>query len=191
MQEIAKAIQEGAGAYLNKQYKTIGMIAVALFVIIGFVPKLGWTMAFGFMVGAVFSALNFIWLKRGITRMTELAASFGAASQKSRADAAALPGPHQRLPPHAVEGAQHEELHRPTRAVERAEEPCRDDPAFVDDDAVPRPEPAWEIRKVRVLPPASRAVKHEQLRGIAWLGGLLRDPVRRQVVVEEGYVHRV
>ncbi|MBI3888394.1 sodium-translocating pyrophosphatase [Candidatus Nomurabacteria bacterium] len=57
MQEIAKAIQEGAGAYLNKQYKTIGMIAVVLFFIVGLVPKLGWTMAFGFLVGAVFSAL--------------------------------------------------------------------------------------------------------------------------------------
>ena len=57
MQEIAKAIQEGAGAYLNKQYKTIGMIAVVLFFVVGLVPKLGWTMAFGFLVGAVFSAL--------------------------------------------------------------------------------------------------------------------------------------
>jgi K(+)-stimulated pyrophosphate-energized sodium pump len=57
MQEIAKAIQEGASAYLNKQYKTIGMIAVVLFLLIGLVPKLGWTMAFGFLVGAVFSAL--------------------------------------------------------------------------------------------------------------------------------------
>ena len=57
MQEIAKAIQEGAGAYLNKQYKTIGMIAVVLFLIIGLVPKLGWTMAFGFLVGAFFSGL--------------------------------------------------------------------------------------------------------------------------------------
>jgi K(+)-stimulated pyrophosphate-energized sodium pump len=57
MQEIAKAIQEGASAYLNKQYKTIGMIAVVLFLIIGSVPKLGWTMACGFLVGAVFSAL--------------------------------------------------------------------------------------------------------------------------------------
>ncbi len=55
MQEIAKAIQAGAGAYLNKQYKTIGMIAVVLFFVIGF--SLGWTMAFGFLVGAVFSAL--------------------------------------------------------------------------------------------------------------------------------------
>ena len=57
MQEIAKAIQEGASAYLNKQYKTIGVIAIILFLIIGFVPKLGWTMAFGFIVGAIFSAL--------------------------------------------------------------------------------------------------------------------------------------
>ncbi|OGI68662.1 sodium-translocating pyrophosphatase [Candidatus Nomurabacteria bacterium RIFCSPHIGHO2_01_FULL_42_15] len=57
MQEIAKAIQEGAGAYLNKQYKTIGIIALVLFFVIGFIPKLGWTMAFGFLVGAVFSAL--------------------------------------------------------------------------------------------------------------------------------------
>ncbi len=57
MQEIAKAIQDGAGAYLNKQYKTIGYIALILFFAIGFIEKLGWTMAFGFLVGAVFSAL--------------------------------------------------------------------------------------------------------------------------------------
>ncbi len=57
MQEIAKAIQEGASAYLNKQYKTIGIIAVILFLIVGFLPQLGWTMAIGFLVGAVFSAL--------------------------------------------------------------------------------------------------------------------------------------
>jgi len=57
MKEIARAIQEGAGAYLNKQYKTIGLIAVVLFFTIGFIPKLGWTMALGFLVGAFFSAL--------------------------------------------------------------------------------------------------------------------------------------
>ncbi len=57
MQEIAKAIEEGAQAYLNKQYKTISIIATVLFFIVGFTPKLGWTMAFGFLVGAIFSAL--------------------------------------------------------------------------------------------------------------------------------------
>src|SRR3989344_1991798 len=57
MQEIAKAIEDGASAYLNKQYKTIAMIAVVLFFVIGFIGKLGRTMAFGFLVGAVFSAL--------------------------------------------------------------------------------------------------------------------------------------
>src|SRR3989344_3324382 len=57
MQEIAKAIQDGASAYLNKQYKTIGWIALVLFLIIGFIEKLGWTMALGFLAGAILSAL--------------------------------------------------------------------------------------------------------------------------------------
>ncbi|MBI2627367.1 sodium-translocating pyrophosphatase [Candidatus Nomurabacteria bacterium] len=57
MQEIAKAIQEGAGAYLNKQYRTIGVIAIILFFVIGFISKLGWVMALGFLVGSIFSAL--------------------------------------------------------------------------------------------------------------------------------------
>jgi K(+)-stimulated pyrophosphate-energized sodium pump len=57
MQEISKAIQEGASAYLNKQYKTIAVIAVVLFLVIGFIPKLGWAMAIGFIVGAILSGL--------------------------------------------------------------------------------------------------------------------------------------
>ena len=57
MQAIAKAIQEGASAYLNRQYKTIGIIAVVLFLIIGFVPMLGWMMAFSFIFGAILSAV--------------------------------------------------------------------------------------------------------------------------------------
>jgi len=77
MQEIAQAIQAGARAYLNKQYRTIGVIAVILFLIIGWVDKLGWTTAFGFLVGAFFSALaGFIGMNvsvRANVRTTEAA----------------------------------------------------------------------------------------------------------------------
>ena len=55
MQEIAQAIQEGAGAYMNRQYFTIGMVGIVLFVVLGF--AIGWSTAIGFAIGALFSAL--------------------------------------------------------------------------------------------------------------------------------------
>ncbi|MBW8073829.1 MULTISPECIES: sodium-translocating pyrophosphatase [Metallibacterium] len=53
MQEIAAAIQEGARAYLNRQYRTVALVGIALFVILGF--ALDWHTAIGFAIGAILS----------------------------------------------------------------------------------------------------------------------------------------
>jgi len=55
MQQIAAAIQEGAKAYMNRQYTTIAIVGVVLFLVLGI--ALDWATAFGFLIGAVFSGL--------------------------------------------------------------------------------------------------------------------------------------
>jgi K(+)-stimulated pyrophosphate-energized sodium pump len=61
MQEIAKAIQEGASAYLNRQYRTVGVVAAVLFVVLWLAgsmsDKFGMLTAIGFLIGAGASAL--------------------------------------------------------------------------------------------------------------------------------------
>src|SRR6266852_5726385 len=53
MQEISGAVQEGAQAYLNRQYRTIAIVGVIIFVIL--LATLGWRSGVGFLVGALLS----------------------------------------------------------------------------------------------------------------------------------------
>jgi K(+)-stimulated pyrophosphate-energized sodium pump len=54
--EVASAIQTGASAFLRRQYRTVALVGVPIFLVLGFAPRLGWWYAAGFALGALASA---------------------------------------------------------------------------------------------------------------------------------------
>ncbi|MBV9204962.1 MAG: sodium/proton-translocating pyrophosphatase, partial [Actinobacteria bacterium] len=68
MQEIAQAVQEGAAAYLRRQFRTLGVFVVIIFFVLLLLPAdttgVRWGRSIFFLVGAVFSAVT------GFTGMT-------------------------------------------------------------------------------------------------------------------------
>jgi K(+)-stimulated pyrophosphate-energized sodium pump len=56
MQQIAQAVQEGAAAYMRRQYLTIAGVSIVPFLLIGIYGELGWGTAIGFLIGAALSA---------------------------------------------------------------------------------------------------------------------------------------
>ncbi|MAF82017.1 MAG: sodium-translocating pyrophosphatase [Proteobacteria bacterium] len=57
MVEISSAIQDGASAYLGRQYKTISIVGLVIFLILVFLPGIGVMTAIGFLIGAVLSGI--------------------------------------------------------------------------------------------------------------------------------------
>ena len=94
MQSIAAAIEEGARAYLKRQYRTVGLVAVPIFLLLWFL--ISFTTAAGFVVGALFSALaGYIGMRVSVkanVRTTEAAKNGLPAAFRVAVDAGSVTG---------------------------------------------------------------------------------------------------
>jgi K(+)-stimulated pyrophosphate-energized sodium pump len=89
--EIAAAIRTGAQAFLNRQYRTVALVGVPIFFLIGLLPLLGWWAAMGFALGAVASAAaGFVGM--GVSVRANVRVAEAASSGFSRAFSLAYQG---------------------------------------------------------------------------------------------------